>query len=103
MMKRLQFVMDEKLDAQFPARRICRAEIVTKDRRKLVSAECEPRGEAHENISVQWLREKFCRITGPVLTVQGQQTVLDLICGEEDVSVRAIVEAVNRRNFWRDC
>lgn len=103
MMKRLQFVMDEKLDAQFPARRICRAEIVTKDRRKLVSAECEPRGEAHENISVPWLREKFCRITGPVLTEQGQQTVLDLFCGEEDVSVRAIVEAVNRRDFWRDC
>ena len=103
MMKRLQFVIDEKLDAQFPTRRICRAEIVTKDRRKLVSAECEPRGEAHENISVQWLREKFCRITGPVLTVQGQRTVLDLICGEEDVSVRAIVEAVNRRDFWRDC
>ena len=31
MMKRLSFVVDEELDKQFPARRICRAELVTKD------------------------------------------------------------------------
>ena len=34
MMKRLSFAVDEGLDARFPAERICRAEIVTKDGRK---------------------------------------------------------------------
>ena len=37
MMKRLSFVVDEELDKQFPARRICRAEIVTKDGRRFIS------------------------------------------------------------------
>ncbi|MBE6962823.1 MAG: MmgE/PrpD family protein [Ruminococcaceae bacterium] len=100
MMKRLSFVVDEKLDAQFPARRICRAEIVTKDGRTFLSDECEPRGEAYENISVDWLADKFRRITGPVLTAQAQEKLLDMITGEENVSVRAIVDEVNKPEYW---
>ena len=100
MMKRLSFVVDEKLDAQFPARRICRAEIVTKDGRTFLSDECEPRGEAYENISVDWLADKFRRITGPVLTAEAQEKLLQMITGEENVSVRAIVDEVNKPEYW---
>ena len=87
MMKRLSFVVDDNFDKQFPARRICVAEIVTKDGRKFVSEECEPRGEAHENIQVDWLQDKFRRITGPVLSAEGQEKVLEMICGEEPLDV----------------
>jgi 2-methylcitrate dehydratase PrpD len=100
MMKRLSFVVDEKLDAQFPARRICRAEIVTKDGRTFLSDECEPRGEAYENISVDWLADKFRRITGPVLTAEAQEKLLQMITGEENVSVRSIVDEVNKPEYW---
>ena len=100
MMKRLSFVVDEQLDAQFPARRICRAEIVTKDGRTFLSDECEPRGEAYENISVDWLADKFRRITGPVLTTEAQEKLLQMITGEENVSVRAIVDEVNKPEYW---
>ena len=100
MMKRLSFVVDEKLDAQFPARRICRAEIVTKDGRTFLSDECEPRGEAYENISVDWLADKFRRITGPVLTAEAQEKMLQMITGEENVSVRSIVDEVNKPEYW---
>ena len=100
MMKRLSFVVDEKLDAQFPARRICRAEIVTKDGRTFLSDECEPRGEAYENISVDWLADKFRRITGPVLTAEAQEKLLQMITGEENISVRAIVDEVNKPEYW---
>ena len=100
MMKRLSFVVDEKLDAQFPARRICRAEIVTKDGRTFLSDECEPRGEAYENISVDWLADKFRRITGPVLTAAAQEKLLDMITGEENIPVRAIVDEVNKPEYW---
>ena len=100
MMKRLSFVVDEKLDAQFPARRICRAEIVTKDGRTFLSDECEPRGEAYENISVDWLADKFRRITGPVLTAVAQEKLLDMITGEENIPVRAIVDEVNKPEYW---
>ena len=47
-----------------------------------------------------WLQDKFRRITGPVLTREAQERILGLICGSEDVSVRAIVEEVNRPENW---
>ena len=102
MMGRLSFACDEALDKQFPARRICRAEIVTKDGRKLLSDECEPRGEAYENIQIDWLQDKFRRITGPVLNEEGQEILLELICKDEDMPLREIVDTVNRKEYWRD-
>lgn len=101
MMKRLSFAVDEGLDARFPAERICRVEIVTKDGRHLVSDECEPRGEAKENIRLPWLCDKFLRITGPVLTEEGQKRVLKLITGDEDIPIRVIVDEINRSENWR--
>ncbi len=100
MMTRLHFAVDEKLDAQFPARRICRAEIITKDGRTFVSAECEPRGEAHENISLAWLQDKFRRITGSVLTPAGQESILAMISGSENLPIRAIVAEINTPAHW---
>ena len=102
MMKRLHFEIDPVLDAQFPAKRICRAEIITKDGRTLVSKECEPRGEAHENIQLDWLCDKFRRITGPVLTSECQEKIMEMICGEENVSVRSIVDEINKKEYWKD-
>jgi len=102
MMKKLSFAVDEKLDAQFPARRICRAEIVTTDGRKFISDECEPRGEAKENIGVDWLCDKFRRITGPVFAKAGQDAVISMVCGNEDIKLRAIVDEVNKNEYWLD-
>lgn len=101
MMGRLHFAVDEALDAQFPARRICRAEIVTKDKRTFLSPECEPRGEACENISTSWLADKFRRITGPAYTDEGQNTLLSMILQEEDIPIRTIVAEVNKTAYWR--
>lgn len=95
MMDRLSFRVDEKLDAQFPARRICRAIIETTDGRTFVSEDCEPRGEACENIGLDWLCDKFRRITGPVISKAGQDRLLELLSSDEDVPVRAIVETAN--------
>ena len=95
MMGRLSFETDEALDAQFPARRICRAEIETADGRRFLSGECEPRGEAAEHIGTDWLCDKFRRITAPALTDAGQEAVLEMIPGERDLPVRRIVETVN--------
>jgi 2-methylcitrate dehydratase PrpD len=95
MMKKLSFEVDEALDAKFPARRICRAEILTRDGKLYVSDECEPRGEAHENISVEWLADKFYRITAPVLGAEGQRRVVEMISGEDDMPIREIVDAIN--------
>ena len=102
MMKKLEFEVDPEFDALFPAKRFCRAEITTKDGRVFRSSDCEPRGEAHENISVDWLADKFRRITGSLLTSEGQEKVLAMICGKENVPVRAIVDEINKKEYWKD-
>lgn len=100
MMKKLSFSVDENLDKQFPAKRICRAEIETKDARKFISDECEPRGEACENISVDWLCDKFRRITGPVISESGREKLIELITKDEEVSIKSIVDEANNPDIW---
>ena len=99
MMKKLHFEVDSDIDAKFPARRICRAEIYTKDGRVFESPDCEPRGEAHEGISVEWLADKFKRMTSPLLDQAGQGRILDLILGDENTSVRSLVDLTNSEIF----
>ena len=95
MMKKLSFEVDEVLDSKFPSQRICRAEIYTNDGRSFTSAECEPRGEAHEGITKEWLAEKFRRITAPLIDAAGQNRILDLILGSENEKVRKLVDLIN--------
>lgn len=95
MMQKLHFAVDADFDARFPAERICRAEILTTDGRRFVSDECEPRGEAKESIGLDWLTDKFRRLTAPVLTKEGQEKLIDLLTGEENVPIRQIVAAAN--------
>ena len=101
MMDKLTFAVDEDMDAQFPARRICKAEIITKDGRVFVSDECEPRGEAKENIQLPWLCDKFRYITAPVLTEEGQEKLLEMITGNADMPIRALVDEVNKTEYWK--
>jgi 2-methylcitrate dehydratase PrpD len=95
MMKRLSFEVDEELDEAFPAKRICRAEIYTKDGNVYISENCEPRGEAHENIGIDWLSDKFRRITGPFVSEQGQEKILNLITGDENILICNLVDEIN--------
>lgn len=97
MMSRLEFKVDNALDARFPAERICRAEIKTKQGDTYISSECEPRGEAKENIGIDWLSDKFYRITGPVLSKQAQDKLLKLITQTNDLPIREIVDTVNKK------
>ena len=95
MMGRLEFEVDKDLDARFPSERICKAEIQTIDGNCYISRECEPRGEAKENIGIDWLSDKFCRITRPVLSSESQDTLLKLITQPQDLPIRKIVEITN--------
>lgn len=102
MIDKLSFVTDDELDKQFPARRFCRAEIITKDGKRYISDLCEPHGEAKENIGFDWLADKFYRITGPVFTKDGQDAVLALIKGDENTPIRQIVDTVNTKEYWKE-
>ena len=101
MMKKLSFEVDESINERFPAKRICRAEIYTKDGKVYRSGECEPRGEAHERVGIDWLADKFRRITAPFLTAEGQEKIIELICSETDMPVRELVDTVNKSEYWK--
>jgi len=95
MMNRLSFKVDSEIDAQFPQRRICRAVITTNNGKQFISPECEPRGEAKENIGIDWISEKFKRITSPVITYDSQDYMLELMMGKLDISVRNLIDEIN--------
>lgn len=94
MMKKLTFQCDPELDAQFPAKRLCRVRMILKDGREVVSGVHEPRGEAFENIGYDWLAEKFLRITGHKLT-RDQQKELIADLKNDNWTVRELVHKVN--------
>lgn len=95
MMEKLSFETDPELDAKFPGRRICRVQIETTDGRVLISDECEPRGEACENIGYTWLADKFRRITGSVMTAEGQEMLIEMLASDRDLPLRRIVDTAN--------
>ncbi len=94
MMKKLTFQCDAELDAQFPAKRLCRVRMVLNDGRTVVSGVHEPRGEAFENIGYDWLSDKFLRITGHKLTKEQQLQLINIIQNDQ-WTVRELVTLVN--------
>ncbi len=101
MMDRLDFVTDPEIDRKFPTQRICRAEIITKDGKHLISQEWEPQGEAKDNIGIDWLSAKFRRITSPLLTKDGIDAILAMVTGEADPPIRTIVNEINQEKYWK--
>lgn len=95
MMGKLTFEVDPEIDRQFPKRRICRAEIITNDGQKYMSSYCEPRGEAHENIGIDWIRKKFERLTQPVLKEGYKDILLDKLEKELNFSIVELVDEIN--------
>ena len=82
------------LNAEFPQKRLCRAEIRLADGSIYRSQVYEPRGEAKENIDCGWLSDKFRLTTKGILTQEAQTEVLDMMIGE-GWTVRELVQKVN--------
>lgn len=101
MMGKIGFEVDPKIDAQFPKKRIARATIITKDGKQFESSECEPRGEASENVGLEWISEKFKRITEPVITLEAQEIFLSLMVEDSQLSVYEMVDIFNQKKHWK--
>ena len=95
-MKKLRFVVDPELDAQFPEKRLAWVEFALKDGRRLRSRVYAANGEASDRIDMDWMQKKFRRITAPFLSEAGQKEVLDLLTGDLNRKLREIVSGVNR-------
>ena len=102
MMDKLAYMVDPDMETQYPARRMARVEADTVDRRHLVSPAFEPRGEASENIGLDWLTDKFRRFTGSIFSAAGQAAVLPMITGDDNAPLRTIVDEINKPEYWLD-
>ena len=63
----VEMVEDDKFNQQFPAQRIARVEIQTKDDQRFNSGEVEPKWEASNPPADLELREKFRQLSGEQL------------------------------------
>ncbi len=94
MMDKLSFVCDKDLDAQFPEKRLCRVKFTLNDGRVFVSKEHQPRGEAEENISFEWLEKKFSNTTKDKLSSQSQRKICRVI-KDRKYTIRGLVDCIN--------
>jgi len=99
-MERLSFEADEEIDAKFPAQRFCRAELFLKNGDKFVSADCQPRGEAKEGIGIEWISDKFRRVTCSILTPKAQTEFLALMKGNVQRPMCELIDGFNRKLNW---
>jgi len=95
-MERLSFVVDPALDAQFPEKRLAWVEFRLKDGTAYQSPVYAANGEATDNVDLPWITEKFCRITAPFLSAEGQQYLLSLLTEDLDKPLSDAVAGVNR-------
>lgn len=95
MMKKIEFQVDEKLESAFPARRQCKVSIVLKNGNRFTSDTYEPIGEAKDNVDLDWITEKYFRITKPILNETAQQKIFALLTENLDSPVRKIIDSIN--------
>lgn len=96
MLERVEFKVDPELDALFPAQRLCRVEIETKDGQVYRSERNRPDGEAQDHVDMEWEDRKFRRITAPIMTREQQSTILGVLRDDLNMSVFDIVRKINQ-------
>jgi 2-methylcitrate dehydratase PrpD len=94
-MKRLEFVVDSDIESQFPGKRLARVEITLRDGSLLKSKLFTAPGEASDNVGLEWISEKFKRITSPILSDAKQDAILCMLSGAEDITVNSVADLIN--------
>ena len=96
MMKKLRFEVDDALEKCFPEKRLARVEIKLQNGEVLKSRVYSAAGEHDDpDLSMDWIKNKFRRITAPFLSVEDREEILNLLSHDSDLSIRTIVEKVN--------
>ncbi len=96
MMKRLEFIMDPDINSLFPQKRLARVDITLKNGQKVQSERYAAPGEATDNIGLDWMKEKFLRVTRPALAAAQQEKLLALLTGDLDTPLREVVAFINK-------
>ncbi len=80
MMKRLDFVVDTEIEAQFPGKRLAYVEIRLKNGAYYKSRIYEAPGEPDDpDLNLKWIEDKFRRITEPALMKEAREEIIRLV------------------------
>jgi len=95
-MKKLHFVVDPDIEAQFPGKRLARVEINLNDDRTFTSETIAAPGEAGDRVDLDWISRKFNRLTKPLLTPEKQEDILEQLKTPSDRRMREIIASMNQ-------
>lgn len=97
MMDRVEFVVDDMMEAEFPKKRFAQMEIVKTDGTRLVSQVHEPRGEKEENIGAEWVREKFCATAARYFPSEKREKLFAFLAEvDTKMTLKEMVTFINR-------
>jgi len=97
MMKRLSFVVDSGLDAQFPGKRLACVKVDLKNGTHYKSGIYEAPGEPDDpDLNPGWIEEKFRRITKPMLKAKSQDEVIRIVTDpESEIGMADLIIKIN--------
>ena len=95
LMERMDFVIDPELERQFPEKRLARVDLCLFDGSVYSSKNYQAPGEVSDGITIDWIKEKFARVTAPFLTEAHKQAILGRM-EQTHGSIREIVELINK-------
>ncbi len=98
MMDRLRFVEDAKYESQFPNRRLASVMIELYDGTTYESGVYDAPGEPEDKeLGIEWIINKFKRITSPVLAAQDQQMIVDAFTNKHYTQINTLVDNINMK------
>ena len=95
MMKKLEFVMDPEMEAQFPEKRLAWVEFELNDGTIYMTKVYSANGEATDGIDHKWIVDKFNRILDPIMNERGRKAVLQVLTNDLDIKLRTVVADIN--------
>ena len=96
MMERLSFEVDPDMEKEFPEKRLAWVEMEMIDGRVLQSKVYAAPGEHTDpELNFDWIKRKFRRVTAPIISMDGQKKILDILTSYSDILMREVIETIN--------
>lgn len=97
MMEKLSFIVDPDMEKEFPEKRLSWVEMELTNGRVLKSEVYTAPGEHTDpELNFEWIKNKFRRVTAPIVSEEGQERILELITSYSQIPMREVIRAVNR-------
>lgn len=97
MMDKIFFIVDPKMEEQFPEKRLAWIEIITDDDKIYKSRVYQAPGEHTDNIDIDWIERKFIKRTEGIIDSSSQKEILDILKNNLDINVNEIIDLINKK------